>query len=250
MTEPEMTEPETTEPATTDLLRRPSGGGWLVLIGGGEFSFGETLDADQAWLARAGEGAVVFVPAASGSVDYGHHLADYLEGEHGRLVEVVPIYRPRDARRGKNCRRIAESAAVYLGGGVTDHLLEALEGSPASEAMLDLLRGGGVVVAIAAAAQALGRTARSIAVGGFVPGLGWLGDGVVEPNFDPGHDRRLRQLLSRPEVGWGIGLPSGAALLLGPEGAVEIVGTVFTLRGPDADLEILQQPPSPANGDS
>jgi cyanophycinase-like exopeptidase len=155
------------------------------------------------------------------------------------LVEVVPIYRSRDARRGKNCRRIAESAAVYLGGGVTDQLVEALAESPAAEAMLDLLRAGGVVVAIAAAAQALGRTARSIAVGGFVPGLGWLADGVVEPNFDPGHDRRLRQLLARPEVGWGVGLPAGAALLFGPDGAVELVGTVFALRGPDADLEVL-----------
>jgi len=224
----------------TDFLRRPAGGGWLALLGGGEFSFGETLDADRAWLAKTGEGAVAFVPAASGSVDYGHHFADYLEGEHGRLVEVVPIYRSRDARRGKNCGRIAESAAVYLGGGVTDHLIEALEESPAVEAMLERLRAGGVVVAIAAAAQALGRTARSIAVGGFLPGLGWLGDGVVEPNFDPGHDRRLRQLLARPEVGWGVGLPGGSALLLGPDGAVELVGTAFALRGPDADVEVLQ----------
>ena len=87
-------------------LRRPAGGGWLVLVGGGEFSFGETLDADAAWLEVSGAGGggrragggttgggttgeaagghVGFIPAASGSVDYGHHFADYLEGEPAR----------------------------------------------------------------------------------------------------------------------------------------------------------------------
>lgn len=198
-----------------------------MLVGGGEFSFGDTLEADAAWLDLVGEGSVGFVPAASGSVDYGHHFADYLEGEFRRICETVPIYRARDARRGKNVERLAEAAAVYLGGGVTDHLLEALEGSPAAEALLDYLRGGGVVVAIAGAAQALGRWARSIQVGDHVPGLAWLPGGVVEPNFDPAHDRRLRRLLDQPGVTWGLGLPAGSAVLLGPEGEMEVVGTVW-----------------------
>ena len=41
---------------TSDLhvpLARPPGGGWLALLGGGEFSFGETLDADQAWVEKS-----------------------------------------------------------------------------------------------------------------------------------------------------------------------------------------------------
>jgi len=222
-------------------LRRPPGGGWLVLVGGGEFSFGDTLEADAAWLDLTTEGAegyVGFVPAASGSVDYGHHFADYLEGEFQRVCETIPIYRARDARRGKNVERLAEASAVYLGGGVTDHLLEALEGSPAAEALLDYLRGGGVVVAIAGAAQALGRWARSIAVGDHVPGLGWLPGGVVEPSFDPGHDRRLRQLLAQPGVTWGLGLPAGSAVLLGPDGEVEVVGTVW-LAEEDGELREL-----------
>ena len=61
----------------------------------------------------------------------------------------------------------------------------------------------------------------------------------MEPNFDPGHDRRLRRLLQLPGVSWGVGLPSGSAVLLGPGGAREIVGTVFGLGGPDDDLEPL-----------
>ncbi|HEX5760783.1 MAG TPA: Type 1 glutamine amidotransferase-like domain-containing protein [Thermoanaerobaculia bacterium] len=222
------------------MIRRLDGVGWLALLGGGEFSFGETLDADRAWLAKAPPGPIGFVPAASGSSDYGVHLAEYFEGSFGRAVETIPIYRPRDARRGRNAERIAAVAAVYLGGGVTDHLLEALAGTPAAEALAGKLRDGGVVAAIAAAAQCAGRAARSIFGGGAVPGLGWLPDAAVEPNFDPGHDRRLRKLMAAPDVEVGLGIPAGAALLLGPEGAVEVAGTAFRLRSADGDLEVME----------
>lgn len=227
-----------------DFLRRPPGDGWLALLGGGEITFGETIEADDAWLAHTGEGPIGFVPAASGSVDYGHQLADYLEGEHGRLIEVVPIYRPRDARRGRNLERLAECAAIYLGAGVADQLVEALAGSPAAEVILDRLRRGGVVVAMAAAAQALGRVARSIRVGRFVDGLDWLPGGVVETNFDPGHDRRLRQSLARPGVSWGLGVPAESAVLLGPGGALETVGTAFAVEGAEGELIELDAPPA------
>jgi cyanophycinase-like exopeptidase len=220
-------------------IARLPGQGWLALLGGGEFSFGETLAADRAWLARCGPGSVGFVPAASGSNDYPRHFADYLLQTFARQVETLPIYRSRDARRGRNAQRIGEVAAVYLGGGVTDHLLEALAGSPAAEALAGRLARGGMVVAIAAAAQAAGAVARSITPGETLPGLGWLPGGVVEPNFDPGHDRRLRRLLAQPGVSRGLGLPAGSAVLLGPDGASEIVGTVFRLNGPEDDLEVL-----------
>jgi cyanophycinase len=220
-------------------FERLPGTGWLALLGGGEFSFGETLGADRAWLARTAPGAVGFVPAASGSNDYPRHFATYLGETFGRTVETLPIYRARDGRRGRNAERIREVAAVYLGGGVTDHLLEALAGSAAAEALAARLAAGGMVVAIAAAAQAAGAVARSIAPGRTLPGLGWLPAGVVEPNFDPGHDRRLRRLLAVGGVRWGLGLPAGSAVLLGPDGETEIVGTVFRLDAPDGDLAVL-----------
>ncbi|HVT57520.1 MAG TPA: Type 1 glutamine amidotransferase-like domain-containing protein [Thermoanaerobaculia bacterium] len=224
------------------MIERRPGQGWLALLGGGEFSFGETLAADRAWVARAAPGAVGFVPAASGSIDYPRHFAGYLGPTFGRQVETLPIYRARDARRGKNAQRIRELPAVYLGGGVTDHLLEALAGSPAAAALAAKLESGGLVVAIAAAAQAAGVVARSIAPGELLPGLGWLPGGVVEPNFDPAHDRRLRKLLGQGGVRWGLGIPTGAAVLLGPGGAVEVVGTVFGLRGAEDDLVVLAEP--------
>jgi hypothetical protein len=232
--------------------------GWLALIGGGEFSFEETLDADEAWVEKLPPGPVGFIPAASGSNDYPRHFAEYMAEAFQREVETIPIYRARDARRGRNAERIRDVAAVYIGGGVTDHLLDALRDTPAAEALAAKLRDGGIVVAIAAAAQAAGRVARSIFRGGVLPGLGWLPDAAVEPNFDPRKDRRLRRLMAAPGVRWGLGIPAGNAVLVGPDGVLEVVGTAFRLAGPagpagpDAELELLGDPDfeMPAEEDS
>lgn len=222
-----------------DGISRIPGTGWLALIGGGEFSFGETEDADRIWMERTPPGPIGFIPAASGSDDYPRHFAEYMKEAFEREVETIPIYRSRDGRRGRNSERIRDVAAVYIGGGVTDHLLDALKETPAEEALARKIAEGGVVVAIAAAAQCAGRFARSIFKGDLIPGFGWLPDGVVEPNFDPGHDRRLRKMLVGAGVGFGLGIPAGSAVMLGPEGMVELVGDVFRIEGPEGDIEAI-----------
>jgi len=220
-------------------VRRLPGKGWLVLIGGGEFSFGETLGVDQVWLEKVPEGPIGFLPTASGSTDYGHHFAEYLSASFERETVTVPIYRPRDARRQKNLDRIDQCAAIYLGGGVTDHLADTLLASPAMEALGRKLGSGGIVVAIAAAAQILGQRARSMFGGESLAGAAWLPGGAVESNFDPGHDRRLRQLMADEGVQWGLGLPAGSALLLGPDNQLQYVGTSFLLEDADGDFQVL-----------
>lgn len=233
--------------APLEPISRIPGTGWLALLGGGEFTFGETEEADRAWLAKLPPGPVGFIPAASGSDEYPHHFSLYLGDVGEREVETIPIYRVRDGRRGRNSERIREVAAVYLGGGVTDHLLEAILDTPAAGALAAKIGSGGVVVAIAAAAQCAGQVARSIFRGDLISGLGWLPDGVVEPNFDPGHDRRLRKMLAAAGVRYGLGIPTGSAVLLGPDGAIETVGTVFRIDGAEGDVEVLgPHPPSPS----
>jgi cyanophycinase-like exopeptidase len=234
-----MSEPHEASPLSALVGDAEGVSGWLALLGGGEFSFGETVDADAAWLEHAAPGPIGFVPAASGSQDYARHFATYLAETFQRELEVVPVYRDRDARRGKNALRVAALPAVYLGGGVADHLLDAVAGSPVAEALEQRWREGGVVAAMAAAAQACGAVVRSIAGGELLPGLGWLPGAAIETNFDPGHDRRLRRLLAAPGVRLGLGLPAGSAVLLGPRGAVEVVGAAFLLGGADADLVTL-----------
>jgi len=221
-------------------LKRHPGAGWLVLIGGGEFSFGETLAVDQSWLEKAGDGPIGFLPTASGSTDYFENFAEYVQETFERNTEIIPVYRGRDAKRGKNVERIDSCAAVYIGGGVTDELLSTLQDTPVMEALGRKLSTGGVIVAIAAAAQAFGCHARSLFGGNNLPGLGWLPGGVVEPNFDPGHDRRLRRLMAQQGVTWGLGLPAGSAVLLGPENKNDLVGPSFLLQEPDGDFQILE----------
>ena len=68
--------------------------------------------------------------------------------------------------------------------------------------------------------------------GGLIPGFGWLPEGVVEPNFDPGHDRRLRKLLAARACAGGWAFPPESAVLFGPDGVVEVVGDGVPPRGP------------------
>ncbi len=226
---------------------RLAGSGWLVLIGGGEFSFGETEEVDRAWLARVPPGPIAFLPTASGSADYGHHFANYLQQIFGRIAFTVPIYHPRDAKRGKNCERIRSAAAVYLGGGVADEFLATLADSPAAEALLQQLTQGGTVVAQAAAAQALGQVVRGLRRNQVLPGLGFLPGGVVETNFDPAHDRRLRQLRDQPGVSWGVGITAGSSWSLGPDGQTVVVGEVFGLATADGELQLIPSTGAPAD---
>lgn len=215
------------------------------MLGGGEFSFGQTQDTDRVWLAKVPEGAKVgFVPAASGSIEYGEHFTGYLRETFERQAESLPIYRARDAKRGKNSRRIAECGAIYLGGGVVDHLIDAFLETPAAVALAEKLRDGGVIVAIAAAASFLGCKTRSLLKQEISSGLGWLVDGVVVANFDPRDERHLRELvedssLPSVRVRWGVGIPAGSALLLGPNGERETVGEIYLLDGPDGEIKKL-----------
>ncbi|HBL29983.1 MAG TPA: hypothetical protein DD490_24350, partial [Acidobacteria bacterium] len=86
---------------------------------------------------------------------------------------------------------------------------------------------------------AAGRWVRSFQPNKMLPGFGWLPEGVVEPNFDPGHDRRLRKLLAAEGVRWGLGIPAESAILLGPDGVMEVAGTAFRVTGANGDLEVL-----------
>src|SRR5947209_7190612 len=98
----------------------------LVLIGGGEFSFGETREIDELLLRSMppDRRTVAFIPAASGSAEYATHLGAYFKQIDPSVETInVPIYRGRDARRQKNLNHLLAAGMIYLGGGVTNNLL-------------------------------------------------------------------------------------------------------------------------------
>lgn len=199
----------------------------LALIGGGEFSFGETREIDDVLLARmpADRRTIAFLPTASGSAEYAVHLGDYFRKiDPGVEVINVPIYRGRDNRRQKNLDLLLAAGMIYLGGGVTNNLLSTIRESPAEMAIRDAAANGAVIAAIGAAASCFGTHARDMRGGSSLPALGWLANTVVDTGFDPQNDTALRRLMSLPEVQLGLGIPPKTALITGADGNGEVVG--------------------------
>lgn len=199
----------------------------LALIGGGEFSFGETREIDRALLARmpADRRTIAFLPTASGSAEYAGHIGAYLR-ELDPSVDVinVPVYRGRDNRRLKNINAILGAGMIYLGGGVTNNLLSMIRETPVEIALRDAADNGAVVAAIGAAASSFGIWARDMRGGAALAGLGWLAGTAVETAFDPENDTTLRRLMSLPDVSLGLGIPPKTALFIDAAGKGEIVG--------------------------
>jgi cyanophycinase-like exopeptidase len=200
----------------------------LVLIGGGEFSFGETRDIDELLLRSMppDRRTVAFIPAASGSAEYARHLGAYFK-EIDPSVETVnvPIYRGRDARRLKNLNALFTAGMIYVGGGVTNNLLAALHESAADVGMRDAAANGAVIAAIGAAAACFGTHARDMrGLTPALPALGWLANTVVDTAFDPENDTALRRLMSLPDTTLGLGIPPKTALVVRGDGRTEIAG--------------------------
>jgi cyanophycinase-like exopeptidase len=200
----------------------------LVLIGGGEFSFGETRAIDEYLLQRLppDRRTVAFLPTASGSAEYATHLGTYFKSIAPDVATTnVPIYRGRDSRRQRNLSEIMAAGLVYLGGGVTNNLLETIRETPTDLAMRDAAANGVLIAAIGASASCFGVSARDMRTGGALPGLGWLAETVVDTGFDPEDDSSLRRLMSVPDVRLGLGIPAGTALVVRGDGSTEILGS-------------------------
>jgi cyanophycinase-like exopeptidase len=199
----------------------------VILIGGGEFSFGETRELDELMLARmpSDRRTIAFIPTASGSAEYAVHFGTYLRGIDPSVEVVnVPIYRGRDNRRQKSLNTILAAGAIYLGGGVTNNLLSTLRESPAEMAIRDAAVNGAVITAIGAAASSFGTHALDSRGGSAIAGLGWFAGAVIDTAFDPANDVGLRRLMSLPDVDLGLGLPTKTALVISNDGSAEIAG--------------------------
>lgn len=198
---------------------------FLALIGGGEFSFGETREIDELLVRAmpAGNRTIAFIPTASGSAEYATHLGRYFR-EIDPTLEVVnvPIYRGRDSRRQKNLNTILGAGMVYLGGGVTNNLLGTLRESAAEIALRDAASNGAVIAAIGAAASSFGTHVRDMrGVTASIDGMGWLPNTAIDAGFD---DTTLRRLMSLPDIRLGVGIPAKTALAIHADGSTQVVG--------------------------
>jgi len=201
----------------------------LVLIGGGEFSFGETREIDE-FLVRnmpPDRETIAFLPTASGSAEYATHLGKYFKTFDPAIETInVPVYRGRDVRRAKNLNQLKSAGMIYVGGGVTNALLTTMRDSPADAAMREAAGNGTLIAAIGAGAASFGMHARDMqAIASALPALGWLPQTVIETAFDPQNDTMLRRLMSLPDVKLGIGIPPKTAIAVHSDGTTNILGS-------------------------
>lgn len=198
-----------------------------MLIGGGEFSFGETREIDEFLVSQMQREyrRIAFLPTASGSAEYAQHIGKYFHDIDPTVETVnVPVYRGRDNRRQKNLDLLIGAGLIYIGGGVTNNLLGTLRGSPAELAIRDAAMTGAVVAAIGAAASSFGAHTRDMRTSGALEGLGWFPNTVIDAGFDAANDVSLRRMMSLADVDAGIGIPSRTAIAVQGDGSTRVIG--------------------------
>ena len=199
----------------------------LVLIGGGEFSFGETREIDEFLVRQLERKTIAFLPTASGSAEYATHLGRYFKTIDPEISMLnVPIYRGRDVRRARSLDQLRSAGMIYVGGGVTNSLVSTIRGTPAEEAMRDAAANGTIIAAIGAAAASFGTHARDMhSSASALEAFGWLAGTVIETAFEPQDDTMLRRLMSFPDVRTGIGIPAKTAIAIDSGGSVTLLGS-------------------------
>jgi cyanophycinase-like exopeptidase len=198
----------------------------LVLIGGGEFSFGETREIDEFLARNLPRKKIAFLPTASGSAEYAVHLGKYFNEVDPEIETInVPIYRGRDVRRARSLDQLRFAGMIYVGGGVTNTLLSTIQHTPAEEAMREAAADGTIIAAIGAAAACFGTHARDMqSPAAALPALGWIANTAIENAFDAGDDTMLRRLMSFPDVKIGIGIPPKTAIAIDSSGSASLLG--------------------------
>jgi len=194
----------------------------LVLIGGGEFSFGDTREIDEFLVRQLERKTIAFLPTASGSAEYATHLGSYFKQIDPAISTInVPIYRGRDVRRARSLDQLRFAGMIYVGGGVTNTLLSTIRGTPAEEAMREAASEGTIIAAIGAAAASFGVHARDMhSPASALPALGWLAGTVIEQD-----DTMLRRLMSFPDVKTGISIPPKTAIAIDSAGNATLLGS-------------------------
>lgn len=200
-------------------LQWRTGAGWLVLLGGGRWEENETIHS-QAISAISDESPIAYIPAADPDPTVGEAFLSFyadLGAPHGY---VVPIHDQRTASDPANYRRLANASLIYIGGGSLRRLIEALEGTPAIEAIAAAFDGGAVIVGAGASALLLGKWGVTAEQGKIYPGWGWVSDALVVPQYSEARIAQVRAALQRYPETIALGIPLAVALALGPEGEV------------------------------
>lgn len=146
--------------------------GTIALQGGGPFSDNDELDARL--VAAAGAHRVVVLPTADAFEHPERLVASAMNwGERLDLeVEALMVMRRGEAKEEGAANIVRHARAVYFVGDQPLHLKSVLKDTPLFDALRDVLRNGGVVVANAGSAAAMCDPMVDPRGGAFTLGLG------------------------------------------------------------------------------
>ncbi len=173
--------------------------GTLVLQGGGPFTANDDLDRRV----FAGHQRVVVLPTADAFEQPERLVAAAMSwGERlGITVEALMVLRRGEALESGPAGALRSATAVYLVGDQPLHLRSVLKDTPLWDAIVDVLRNGGVVAACGASAAALCDPMVDPRGGAFTLGLG-LVDGLAlmteAEGWSPERRHRTLELADTP----------------------------------------------------
>ena len=205
-----------------NVIRWREGRGWIVLSGSGDYRAGEIAGVDdieaQAIGRASGGKPVAYIFAASDVESADEHLASLedLGAPTGYLVDVQS--EDDDTLR----QQLQEAGLIVIGDGPNlDDLRSSLMGA-AIEGVASAFDDGAVILAEGAGAKVLGTL---LTGANSKPGLAWVNGAAVAPTFDTDIARQdLRDLLVAHPDAYGLGIGTGSALVLGPQGEIEAWG--------------------------
>ncbi len=199
-----------------NVLRWRDGAGWLVLSGGGDVAGGEMGDVEAQALAHVPPGEPLAYIWAAGDVESADKHLDALDdlgAPTGYLVDVLT--EDDDTIRDQ----IRNAGLIIIGDGPNVTGLRSGILGAAVEGMTAAYERGAVILGIGQGAAILGSFMVDQA------GIGWVEGAAVAPRYnEDGVAAQLRDLLLKHSEAYGLGIATGSALALGPNGEVEAWG--------------------------
>lgn len=229
-------------------LRWLDGEGWLILLGGGDWRYGETDQVDTLLLSVANLDRPMVVLTAEGSAAAADSILEHYTSLGGPGGEAFSLgMMTRDQLQAQEFLLLLQEAGIlYLGG---ENPLPLANNLVNTDALTYIVEGfstlqGLTLIGSGAGAAVLGRWV-------FTPqppyhqamGFGFVMNAVIAPHFTGTADSPVLRALPRIDENLlGLGIPEGVALALGPQGQVEtwgegLVTAVISARG-DVDAEL------------
>jgi hypothetical protein len=204
---------------SSKLFQRPRGEGWLVLADRPPTLSGEYANLPNALLTNAD---LSYQPLCILGDEVGiSALSDFISDLSVLLDVEVVVGRLEDA---KDWDTLAPGILILVGGHAKDWI-NLLGETNFGLLVLQGFQNGLLLIAIGAAAAALGSWVVEESYETPLPGLNWLVGSIILPwTSDPAEYEVVRSLLARPEPIYAMGLEGGRILALGPVGEVELWG--------------------------